>query len=163
MEPTNKPSKLDNFKGKRHEFTREDASKGGQTKTRYRLNMLKLSKIKQCNLKCPIYPCRYQPLSEAKYEKRCALKNLEPSTRRKYLNLVFGGEDELFTEATNAVMSIEDGFKTVSAIEKIHKMRFGEKVKNEVVNNSFVEEMRSYAEQVRAEKKNNKSVNVSKN
>ena len=152
---TNKPSMLDNFKGKRHTFNKQDSIKRGKTMTPYRLKIIKLAKIKKCSKKCPIYPCRYHPLSKAKYDGKCALNQLEPSTRRKYVNLLIGGEDDLFTEATNAVMTVNDGYKTVSCIEKIHKMRYGSKVKNEVVasSGSFFDELRGKVKELKEEDK----------
>jgi hypothetical protein len=155
IKATNKPSKLNNFKGKRHTFTEKDARKGGKTMTTYRLKSLKLRKIKYCGSNCPIYPCKYQPLSSEMYGNRCALKNQEPDIRRKYINLLLGGEDDLFTEATNALMTVKGGYKTVMCIEKIHKMRFGAKVKNEVVatTGSFFDELRDKVKNLKEDDK----------
>jgi len=105
------------------------ARKGGSKSTLAK----SVCKMKNCSPKCRIYSkCRYIPLSE-KMGGKCALNNkLNNRTRNRYINLLLGGEDDLIDEGINLLVGIKDESKALTGIEKIHKMRFGDKVVQEI-------------------------------
>jgi len=124
---------------KPHKLTKKENSRGGSNMTQYRKFVLTVKRRKKCTGACPYHPCRYVPLVK---EGKCALQNKDPTIIKKYFNIVLGGEDKLLEEANNALVGISKPTSFIKSCERVHKMRFGSKVKQEVaVSTSFTDEL----------------------
>lgn len=95
----------------------------------------RLCKIKYCTSKCPIFPCTFQPLSKNyKYrgKDKCALKMQTPVLQKKFYKLCSGGEVEFFEIMNEALVKVAGSKDLIKYGCMVHKMRFGDKSRNEV-------------------------------
>lgn len=129
-----KVSKLANFGNKIHKLTKAEKSKGGKTMTDFRKFRLSITPKTKCvfGAKCGIHPCRYALLSKEKFNGKCALAQQSDSTIRRYHNIISGKEDLLFKEAEHALMGVKNDAQFIKSCAIIHKIKYGEKIKQEI-------------------------------
>lgn len=113
-----------------HEEAVERGRKGGNTPSKKRDIARVLARIKLCNPKCPIFPCLFQPLSK-QLEDKCALKQQTPQLQKKFYKICLGNEDDFLLMISEALVRISDNKDLIHYGEKVFRMKWGEKVKNE--------------------------------
>jgi len=125
------------FNGKEHKLTREDRSKGGKTVTKTKRLANSLKARKYCNKDCPLWPCTFQPLSEKKYDGKCALKEMPARIQSRYIDLISKGKEgikkhivellnDMWMESNNA--SFKDKYHLIRSANDFIKTFYGQKL-----------------------------------
>jgi hypothetical protein len=128
------------FNGKEHKLTDEDRAKGRKVKSRRRCLSSSLKSRKNCNDTCFMWPCMFQPLSNKKYNGKCALKEIEkenPIMVKKYKDVMINGKEGLQKQVKELIsslmvesgsMGVKDKYMTIRAANDFNKSFYGQKI-----------------------------------
>jgi hypothetical protein len=89
--------------------------------------VFKLKKERKCNNKCQLFgKCLFQPLSNSKYEGKCALANedLGHKTKIEFVNTLIGSDDEFIQNARDILSEIYLKDKRSGDPEKLRKLMY---------------------------------------
>jgi len=112
-----------------------------------------LARIINCNGKCPVYPCMFQPLSN-QHKGKCALKQQTPTLQKKFYRICLGNEVEFLSMMGESLTKLVDSKDLIHYGEKVFRMKFGEKRKTELSGKvEFVDEMRDYLNMLKESEK----------
>jgi len=113
-----------------HQFTEEERKRGRETLTEAGRISLSFNLRKYCTKDCPLYPCFMMPLAMGHPKRLCALKQKNPKERKKILNILLGGREDViqvYKEILAQVMTKEKPLKVLHAIDRFVRTEFGEK------------------------------------